>query len=385
MISYITHIECPRCGRKYSANQKVGICICGSPLLARYDINGAREVVDAKEFPTNINSLWRYSALLPVKSPSYVISLGEGWTPLILARRLGKHLGLKVFRIKDEARNPTLSFKDRGLCVAVSKHLELGTTSFALPSAGNAAVSMSAYCAAANAKATVFMPEDTPPGYINGCKYYGAEVNLIPGTISEAGAAMREQNGDWIDLSTTKEPYRVEGKKTMAYEIAEQLGWNVPDAIICPTGGGTSIIGLWKGFDELEALGLIDDKRPRLYAAQAEGCAPVVRAHEKGTDTVEPWQNGRTKAYGLRVPRPFADRLLLRAIRETGGGAIGVAETEIDNCRLLAARLEGLDVCPEGAVGLAGLRNLIEYGVIDYNEDVVLLNTASGLRGDVRV
>ncbi len=380
MLSYLTHIECPRCSRKFTHNQKVSVCLCGSPLLARYDLNSVREVVDAGEFPSNVNSMWRYSQLLPVKSPSYVFSLGEGWTPLIMARRLGKHLGLKLLRIKDEGRNPTLSFKDRGLCVAVSKHVESGSTSFAIPSAGNAAVSMSAYCATAGTDVHVFMPADTPLGFIEGCKFYGANITLVEGNIADAARMMKAQNGSWTDLSTTKEPYRVEGKKTMAFEIAEQLNWKVPDVIICPTGGGTSIIGLWKGFNELEAIGLIDDKKPRLYAAQSEGCAPVVRAYEKDTDTIEPWLNGQTRAYGLRVPRPFADRLIMIAMRKSHGGAVGVAESEIDSCRLLAARMEGIDLCPEGAVGLGGLRNLIESGQIDYNEDVLLLNTGSSCR-----
>lgn len=269
--------------------------------------------------------------------------------------------------------------------MAVSKHIELGVKSFALPSAGNAAVSMSAYCAAGGAKATVFMPKDTPHGFIDGCKYYGAETILVEGSISDAAKEMNTTNGEWMDLSTTKEPYRVEGKKTMAFEIAEQMGWTIPDAIICPTGGGTSLIGIWKGFDELEAIGLIDEKRPKMFAAQAGGCAPVVRAFEKGMENVEEWINGQTKAYGLRVPKPFAGKLMLSIIRKSGGGAVGVAETEIEPCRRLAAKLDGIDFCPEAAVGLAGLRNLVESGQIDFDEDVVLLNTGSGTRYGIEI
>lgn len=318
--------------------------------------------------------------LLPVKSPSFIVSLGEGWTPLILSRRLGTHLGLRCLRIKDESRNPTLSFKDRGLCAAISKHIELGANAFALPSAGNAAVSTSAYCAAAGIPSFIFMPEDTPFQFFKDCEMYGAITTASPGTISDSANTMKQKKGDWIDLSTTKEPYRVEGKKTLGFEISEQLGWSVPDAIICPTGGGTALIGIWKSLDELEAIGLIGKERPRLYAAQSEGCAPVVAAFETGEDTIEPWQNGQTKAYGLRVPHPFAGRLILRALRRSGGGAVAVAESEIVSTRNLAAKMEGLDVCPEAAVGLAGLRNLVESGEVDYDEDVVVLNTGSGIK-----
>jgi threonine synthase len=338
------------------------------------------EAVNRDEFPTKTNSMWRYSQLIPVNSPSFVISLGEGWTPLLSARRISKHFGLRILRIKDEGQNPSLSFKDRGLCVAISKHLEIGSDSFALPSAGNAAVSMSAYCASAGVEATIFMPTDTPQTFFQACQSFGATTIQIEGTISDCAVEMNRRNGDWTDLSTTKEPYRIEGKKTLAFEIAEQLGWKVPDVIICPTGGGTGIIGIWKGLDELETIGLIGKERPRLYAAQSGGCAPVVRAFEKGIEDVEPWFNGETSAYGLRVPKPFAGRLILNAIRSSNGGAVAVAESEIDSVRRLVARMEGLDICPESAVGLAGLWNLAETGEIDYDEDIVLLNTGSGSR-----
>jgi len=380
VISYISHLECPECLKKYSSDNPATYCICGSPLFARYDLNYAAEAVDCGEFPSDDNSMWRYSMLLPVKSPSFIVSLGEGWTPLILSRRLGTHLGLRCLRIKDESRNPTLSFKDRGLCAAISKHIELGANAFALPSAGNAAVSTSAYCAAAGIPSFIFMPEDTPFQFFKDCEMYGAITTASPGTISDSANTMKQKKGDWIDLSTTKEPYRVEGKKTLGFEISEQLGWSVPDAIICPTGGGTALIGIWKSLDELEAIGLIGKERPRLYAAQSEGCAPVVAAFETGEDTIEPWQNGQTKAYGLRVPHPFAGRLILRALRRSGGGAVAVAESEIVSTRNLAAKMEGLDVCPEAAVGLAGLRNLVESGEVDYDEDVVVLNTGSGIK-----
>jgi threonine synthase len=380
LISFISHLECPQCRRKHSADSLTTFCVCGSTLFAKYDINGVQEEVDSGEFPSDLNSMWRYSQLLPVKSPSYIISLGEGWTPLLLTRRLGKHLGLRMLRIKDESQNPTSSFKDRGLCTAISKNLELGAKSFALPSAGNAAVSASAYGAAAGVPVHIFMPDDTPESFFTQCELFGAETTRVSGSISDAGEEMRRRNSDWTDLSTTKEPYRVEGKKTIGFEVSEQMGWSVPDVVICPTGGGTAIIGIWKAFEELEALGLIGSERPRIYAAQSGGCAPIVRAIEKGTDNLESWPNGETMALGLRVPSPFAGRQILNAIRSSGGGAVAVAEQDIEPTRRMVGRLEGMDICPESAVGIAGLRNLIESGTIDFDEEVVLLNTGGGAR-----
>ncbi|MFW9848429.1 MAG: threonine synthase [Candidatus Thorarchaeota archaeon] len=380
MISTITHLECPECGKQYSIEQAVSICVCGSPLFVRYDLSRVIDSIDCEEFPAPVNSMWRYSMVLPVASPSFILSLGEGWTPLVLTRRLGTHYGLRLLRIKDESRNPTLSFKDRGLCTAISKHLELGATAVALPSAGNAAVSTSAYAAVGGIPAYIFMPKDTPRPFFEDCQMYGAITSSNPGTISDSASAMKEKKGNWTDLSTTKEPYRVEGKKTLAYEIAEQLGWSVPDAIVCPTGGGTALIGIWKGLDELESLGLIGNERPRMYAAQSGGCAPVVRAFENGTEIIEPWINGETMAYGLRVPSPFAGRLIMRALYRSKGGAVAVADHEIASTMSIAAKLEGLDICPEAAVGLAGLSNLIESGDIDYDEEIVVLNTGSGVK-----
>lgn len=348
--------------------------------MAIYNLGGVRDTLGCGEFPTDINSMWRYSQLLPVKSSSFVVSLGEGWTPMVTARRLGQQVGLRLLRIKNETLNPTGSFKDRGLCSAISKHLELGARSFALPSAGNAAISTSAYCAAAGAKASIFMPVDTPEPFFRDCEMYGALTHRVEGTISDAAKSMTATNGDWVDLSTTKEPYRVEGKKTMGFEIVEQLNWEVPDAIICPTGGGTALIGIWKALDELEGIGAIGSERPKLYAAQTENCAPIVSAIEKGLDTLEPWKNPRTEALGLRVPSPFAGRLILSAIRRSGGSAVAVAENEIRPTQVMVARMEGIMMGPEAAVGLAGVRNLIEAGSIDFDEEVVVLNTGTNLR-----
>ena len=380
MLSYISHLECPQCHRNYSAEREAKFCICGSPLFAKYDLATVSESINVGEFPSKMNSMWRYSELLPVKSPSCVFSLGEGWTPLVLTRRLGWEMGLKSFRIKDESQNPTGSFKDRGLCAAISKHIELGMKSFALPSAGNAAVSTSAYCAAAGVSSTIFMPDNIPEPFFETCAMYGSDVMRVEGNISLCAAIMEKQGGDWTVLSTTKEPYRVEGKKTLGFEIAEQLGWSVPDAILCPTGGGTALLGIWKAFDELEAVGLIGSERPRMYAVQSEGCAPIVRAIEKGLDEIEPWQNPETKAYGLNVPHPFAGRLILSVLKRSGGGAVAVAEQDIDRSRSMVARLEGIDMGPEAAAGLTGVRNLVERGKIDPDEDVILLNTGSGSR-----
>lgn len=373
-------LQCPACGHEFSVDRIVGYCACGSPLLAKYDTDSVREIVSSRKFPSSVSSMWRYAELLPVRSWSSVVSLGEGWTPMLSSRGLARNLGMQRVFIKDESRNPTFSFKDRGLCVAISKHIELGAVSFALPSAGNAAVSMCAYCAAAGVRAHVFMPADTPPVFFRECEMYGAETMRVPGTIADCGTRMKKLAGDWVDLSTTREPYRVEGKKTIGFEISEQLGWNAPDAVICPTGGGTAIVGIWKAFNELEEIGLAGNKRPRLYAIQTEGCAPVVRAIENGQDDIELWQECRTRALGLRVPKPFAGQLILRAIRESGGSALSVSESAIDSMRDAVARAEGLNVCPETAVACLGLKRLIELGKVQTDENVVVLNTGAGYR-----
>lgn len=380
------NLECPKCSRGYEVSLQTSYCECGSPLLVKYDIDTIRQCIQTEPFPLKLNSMWRYSRILPISNTQFQYSLGEGWTPLLNSRRLGEELGMKKLYIKDESRNPTLSFKDRGLCVAVSKYMELGASGFALPSAGNAAISMSAYSATAGATANVFMPDSTPESFIEACELYGAEVVKVEGTISNCGAEMKKQGKNWIDLSTTKEPYRVEGKKTLGYEICEQFNWKVPDVIMCPTGGGTAIIGIWKAFNEMEALGLIGTKRPRLFAAQVEGCAPIVNAVQERLEDIIPWENpDETSAYGLRVPSPFAGKLILNAIRSTNGGAVSVPEFDITPMCKFAARSEGLDICPEAAIAVAGLRKLIESNIVDSNDTIIVLNTASGIRYPLNV
>ena len=374
-------LECPNCGKGYEVSLQASYCNCGSPLLVKYDVDELIHQIQLEHFPSNNNSMWRYSRILPVTNSQFIFSLGEGWTPFLKTRRLGEKLGMKNLYIKDESKNPTLSFKDRGLCVAVSKHMELGASGFALPSAGNAAISMSAYSAAAGVTANVFMPVSTPRTFIEACELFGAEVVKVKGTISECGAEMKKSGGNWTDLSTTKEPYRVEGKKTLGYEICEQLNWKVPDVIICPTGGGTAIIGIWKAFNEMESLGLIENDRPRLFAAQVEGCAPIVKAINEEFEDIQPWEVPReTSAYGLRVPSPFAGKLILTAIRSTNGGAVAVPEGKITPIRKLTAYSEGFNFCPEAAVAFAGLQKLLEEKIIDSSESVIILNTASGIR-----
>jgi len=320
--------------------------------------------------------------MLPVQSPAGVVSLGEGMTPLLRAERLGKRLGLNHLYIKDESLNPTGSFKARGLAVASARAAELGGTRVAVPSAGNAGGATAAYAARAGLESYVFMPRDVPRAFIVECQINGAHVELVDGLITDAGrrvAAGRDEYG-WFDLSTLKEPYRVEGKKTMGYELAEPCDWELPHVIIYPTGGGTGLVGMWKSFDEMEALGWIDSHRPRMVSVQAAGCAPIVRAFESGATRAEPWQNAATMAAGLRVPSAVGDALMLRALRDSEGTAVAVSETEILWGVKEIGQSEGLFVCPEGGAALAGLRRLVEQGWIDREERVVLFNTGSGLK-----
>jgi threonine synthase len=358
----------------------MNLCTCGAPLLARYRLEEAAAALDRDQLEGQ--TLWRYHAMLPVQSPEGVVSLGEGMTPLLRAERLGKRLGLHHLYIKDESLNPTGSFKARGLALAIARAAELGVTRVAIPSAGNAGGATAAYAARAGLESYVFMPRDVPRAFIIECQVNGAHVELVDGLITDAGrrvAAGRDAYG-WFDLSTLKEPYRVEGKKTMGYELAEQFGWELPQVIIYPTGGGTGLIGMWKSFDEMEALGWIDSHRPRMVSVQAAGCAPIVRAFESGASRAEPWQNAATMAAGLRVPSAVGDALMLHALRDSEGTAVAVSEAEILWGVKEIGQSEGLFVCPEGGAALAGLRRLVEQGWIDREERVVLFNTGSGLK-----
>jgi len=380
MFSYFDHLECSACFTTYASTALMNLCTCGAPLLARYRLEEAAAALDRDALEGQ--TLWRYHAMLPVQSPAGVISLGEGMTPLLHAARLGKRLGLNHLYIKDESLNPTGSFKARGLALAIARAAELGVTRVAIPSAGNAGGATAAYAARAGLEAYVFMPRDVPRAFIIECQINGAHVELVDGLITDAGrrvAAGRDEYG-WFDLSTLKEPYRVEGKKTMGYEIAEQFDWELPQVIIYPTGGGTGLIGMWKSFDEMEALGWIDSHRPRMVSVQAAGCAPIVRAFESGATRAEPWQNATTMAAGLRVPSAVGDALMLHALRASEGTAVAVSEADLLWGVKEIGQSEGLFVCPEGGAALAGLQRLVEQGWIDREERVVLFNTGSGLK-----
>jgi threonine synthase len=381
-MNYLSHLICPKCSSVYAAGEVHGLCRCGSPLLVEYDLEAARNGVSRKTLASRPPTMWRYSEMLPVRDPDNIVTLGEGFTPLIHARRLGNELGMSRLYIKDESSNPTGSFKARGLCAAVSMAKELGICKLAIPSAGNAAGAMAAYGAHAGMESYIFMPEDTPTANIREAQVFGAQVNLVRGLITDCGRIVgeRKEAEGWFDVSTLKEPYRIEGKKTMGYELAEQLGWELPDVVFYPTGGGTGMIGMWKAFREMEALGWIGAQRPRMVTVQSAGCAPIVRAFQTNAPFAEPWQNASTIASGLRVPRAIGDFLILQALRESRGDAVAVPDREIVDSVKLCGRLEGLFLCPEGAACIPALRRLLEQNRVRPDERVVLFNTGSGLK-----
>jgi threonine synthase len=382
-MSQFTHLECSKCGHKHDADKIQTVCTeCGKPLFARYDLEAIKDAVSPADFGGREASMWRYWELLPVKDEANKVCLGEGWTPLTHVGRLGKSIGLSDLWIKDEGIIPTGTFKARGLAMAVSKAKELGIKKLALPSAGNAAGAMTAYGARAGMESYVFMPVDAPDVNKIECQVVGAKVVLVNGLITDAGkmVALGVPEMGWFPLSTLKEPYRVEGKKTMGIEVAEQFDWNLPDVIIYPTGGGTGIIGMWKVFDELEELGWIGSERPRMVSVQASGCAPIPKAFDEGKEESEFWQDAKTLAAGLRVPHALGDFLVLNAARESGGSALAVTDEEIMDGVGRIAREEGLFVCPEGAATFAALKHLIGDGKVDKDERVVLFNTGSGLK-----
>jgi threonine synthase len=382
LMDSLTHLACSLCKRIFEARKPHNLCDCGGPLLAQYDLAAARSKWNRSEVANGPRSMWRYAPVLPVRDSSHIISLGEGLTPLIRAKRLGARLGAEDVWIKDEGINPTGSFKARGLACAISMLVEFGIEKVAIPSAGNAASAMAAYAAAAGIEAHIFMPKDVPQSNYIECKAFGASVTLVDGLISDCAriVADRKAAEGWFDVSTLKEPYRIEGKKTMGYELAEQFGWEVPDVIFYPTGGGVGIIGMWKAFDEMEQLGWIGPKRPKMIAVQAEGCQPVVRAFEEGCERSRFWENAQTVASGLRVPKPLGDFLILEAVRSSGGTALAVSDDELIDAGIRLASEEGMFIAPEGAACVSALEKLLASGFLQRNERIVIYNTGSGLK-----
>lgn len=381
---FLTHLVCSSCGAQHDAQRLQNLCTkCQKPLLAKYDLKAiSRKLTRQKLRARADRSLWRFRELLPLLHNVDPISLGEGGTPLLRADRFGGQLGFSDLWIKDESMNPTQSFKARGMSVAVSMAKHLGATKLAVPSAGNAGGALAAYAARAGLEAHIFMPCDTPRANIIECRQLGAHVTLIDGLITDCGSEIARRKADegWFEMSTLKEPYRLEGKKTLGYELAEQLGWRLPDVILYPTGGGTGLIGMWKAFIEMEALGWIDDKRPRMYSVQATGCAPIVRAFEAGADEAVEFPNAHTRASGLRVPKAIGDFLMLRILRESGGGAIAIDDDEMIRVTREVGGAEGLFIAPEGAACFAALCSLVDSGTIKRDEHVVVFNTGSGIK-----
>ncbi len=382
-MNFFTHLECGYCGKIYDKDRIWNLCTdpeCSKPLLARYDLDRAKKELNRSQLVGREQTMWRYREMLPVSEESKIITLGEGGTPLQRAEGLEKKLNHQQVYIKDEGINPTGSFKARGLGMAISRANELGIQAVSIPTAGNAGGAMSAYAALAGMEAAVFMPKDVPEPFITECRVLGATVTLVDGVITDCGkaAAAELKDKNRFDVSTLKEPYRIEGKKTMGYELAEQLNWTLPDVIIYPTGGGTGLIGMWKAFDEMEALGWIGPERPRMISVQAEGCAPMVRAYNENSEFAEFWEDAATVADGMRVPAAVGDFLILRAIRESRGSAIAVSDEEIIHYSKVMAGSQGIFPAPEGGATLAALVKLQQLKKIDAGEQVVLFNTGSG-------
>jgi threonine synthase len=381
--TFVTHLECSLTGEHYPADTLQTLSKAGRPLLVRYDLDGVRRALPRERLAARPQSLWRYRELLPVRRPQSVVSLGEVVTPLIPLPRIAARLtrGGEIL-VKDEGRLPTGSFKARGLALAVSMAKELGVGAMAMPTNGNAGAAMAAYCSRAGIKAHVFCPDDTPAVNVREIAMQGAAVFLVDALIDDCGklVAAGEREVGWFNCSTLREPYRIEGKKTMGIELAEQLGWQLPDVIFYPTGGGTGIIGMWKAFAELEAIGWIGSKRPRMVVVQAEGCAPMVKAWEEGAEHAPRWENAHTFAAGIRVPQAVGDFLILRAVRESGGFALAVADDAIAAAWREVAAEEGLMLCPETAATYAAYKHALADGRVRPDERVVLFNCASGLK-----
>ncbi len=380
---FVTRLECPRCGEIHAPHLLHTVCVaCGSPLLVEYDLEAAGRALKPEDLSARPPEMWRYRELLPVHDAANIVSLGETMTPLMHADSVGSTLGMKRLFVKDEGRLPTGTFKARGLAMAVTMAKELGVRRTTIPTAGNAGGALAAYGARAGMEVFVFCPDDAPEINAKECAMVGAVVCLVNGLIDDCGRMVREGRdlAGWFDMSTLREPYRIEGKKTMGLELAEQFRWELPDAIFYPTGGGTGIIGMWKAFNEMESLGWIDSRRPRLISVQAEGCAPIVRAFEEGAERATPWKDARTVAAGIRVPHALGDFLILRAIRETRGTAIAVSDDEILKAQKELAEKEGIIAAPEGAATLAALKVALGRGTVAKDETVLLFNTGSGLK-----
>jgi len=379
---YVSHLACPKCDNTYENEKIMQVCDCGSPLLVRYDISKISTVLKKEDLTKRKPDLWRYLELLPVKHHENIVNLGEGMTPLLKLNRLGAEVGLDNLYLKDEGIIPTGTFKARGAAVGVSRAKELGVNILAMPTNGNAGAAWAVYAAAAGIKSVIVMPKDAPPIPRGECAISGADLYLVDGLISDAGKivsrAVKEYS--WFDASTLKEPYRIEGKKTMGLEIAEQFDWKLPDVIIYPTGGGVGIIGIYKAFQELHEMGWVGDRMPRLVAVQSTGCAPIVKAWQEGKTTSEFWNDAKTLAFGITVPKAFGDFLVLEAIYKTNGCAVAVTDEKIIEAENMLASREGTFVCPEGAANLSAALKLRDMDWIKSDESIVLLNTGSGLK-----
>ena len=382
--NFVTHLECSMNGERYESGKLHGLSKVGRPLLVRYDLEALAKAVTKEMLAERKGGFWKYREFLPVTKTENVVELGEVMTPLISMPRLAKKLGVGTGEIivKDEGRLPTGSFKARGLALAVAMAKELGLSHLAMPTNGNAGAAMAAYASHAGLRTTIFCPDDTPEVNVSEIELQGATVYRVNGLINDCGKIVGDgkEIAGWFDVSTLKEPYRIEGKKTMGLEIAEQMGWELPDAIFYPTGGGTGLIGMWKVFEELEAMGWISSKRPRMIAVQATGCAPIVKAFEDGVEHAPVWQNAHTAAAGIRVPVAVGDFLILRAVRHSGGFAIAVTDEEIFAARDEVAREEGLLLCPEGAATFAAYKEALADGRVTASDKVVLYNCATGLK-----
>jgi len=381
--SCIQKLICTNCGKEFDVDERNGLCTsCGKVLYPKYDLEKAKETLSKQDIQNRkVYNIWRLQEIMPVKDNKFRITLGEGWTPIVKLNNFGKDNGLNQAFLKDEGQNPTGTFKSRGLCAAVAKGLELGVKDFVMPSAGNAGAALSAYTAHAGVNAHVFVPKDAPALIQAEIKHMGGELTLIEGLISDAGRVAKEEGikNNWFSVSTLKEPYRVEGKKTMGTELAEQFDWTLPDMIIYPTGGGTGIVGMWKAFEEMETLGLIGSERPKMVSVQPSGCQPIVRAFQNGDKFATPWENAQSFASGIRVPGAIGDYLILNAIRESKGTAVAVDDSDIKEAMYSFAKIEGIMVCPEAAATVAAAIKLKNEGFIDSNDSVVLFITGSGL------